>query len=233
MNIELLKKLEQYPLFTLKDLSKIMLDKKSNYLKVLVQRLEKRGLIHKIERGKYTVHKDPMIFATKIFNPSYVSLWTALRFYNMTEQLPRDIFVCVPEWRKEIEFFDATIKFVQTKHMWGYKKTRYNEFEIFMAEKEKAILDSLLSNKVPFYEVVKGIEKASKKKIKKYAIRTNNKSLIKRVGFLLEVFGADCSDLKEKIDYNYVKLDPLMERKGKKNRRWRIIVNRKVRENDN
>lgn len=226
MNIELLKKLERYSLFTLKDLSKIMLDKNPDYLKVFVKRLENREVIHKIERGKYTVHEDPMIFATKIYSPSYISLWTALRFYDMTEQLPRDIFVCVPKWRKEIKFFDTKIIFVQTKHMWGYKKTQYNGFEIFMAEKEKAVIDSLISKKIPFSEIIKGIEQVNKKKLKDYARRTKNKNLIKRLGFLLEESGINCDDLKEEIDYNYIPLDPLMEMRGKKNKRWRVIVNR-------
>jgi len=37
-----------------------------------------------------------------------------------------------------------------------------------------------------------------------------------------------CDDLKDWIDYNYIPLDPLIEEMGEKNKKWKIIVNRKV-----
>jgi len=228
--IKLIKKLESYPLFTLNDLSKLV-HKNPAYLKVLVQRLKGRNLIHKVERGKYTLHKDPLIFATNIVSPSYLSLWTALRFHNLTEQLPRDIFLCTSKYKRKIEFLETKIIFLKTKDVWGYKKERYGDFEIFVAEPEKAVIDSLLIRKVPLSEVIKAVKGVNVKKLKKYAIKTGNKALIKRLGFILENFGIKCDDLKKFIDYNYVLLDPDFETHGKKNKEWKVVVNRSI-END-
>ena len=63
--IELLKILQEYPLFTENDVAKIV-DKNAGYVKTLLHRLRKQKLIHRVERGKYTVHDDAFIFASHI-----------------------------------------------------------------------------------------------------------------------------------------------------------------------
>src|SRR3989344_4824740 len=155
--IELLKILKDYPLFTENDVAKIV-DKRPEYIKTLLYRIRKQKLIYKIERGKYTIHNDCLIFASYVCTPSYISLWTALRYYNLTEQLPKTIFVMVPRPRKSLKFQNIEIEFIKTKHFFGFKKERYRDFDIFMAEPEKAMMDSLLSKKIPFDEVVKAIK---------------------------------------------------------------------------
>ena len=76
--IRLLKILEEYPVFTLNDMAKIV-EKNPSYIKTLAYRLRKQNLIHKIERNKYSVHDDALVFASHIYAPSYISLWSALR----------------------------------------------------------------------------------------------------------------------------------------------------------
>lgn len=226
--IELLKILQTYPLFTENDLSKI-LNKNSAYIKNLLYRIRKRNLIYQIERGKYTLYDDPILFASYIYIPSYISLWTAFRYYNLTEQLPRTIFIMVPRSRKSLKFQNTLIKFIKTKYLFGFKKERYNNFDIFMAEPEKAVIDSLLSKKTPLDEVIKVIKtkKLNIKKLIRYAMNVKNKALSKRLGFILDENNISCNELKRFIDNNYIQLDPMLANTGKKNRKWRIIDNRR------
>src|SRR3989344_4609957 len=114
--IELLKILQAYPLFTENDISKI-LNKNPAYIKNLLYRIKKRNLIYQIERGKYTLYDDPILFASSIYTPSYISLWTAFRYYNLTEQLPKTIFIMVPKPRKSLKFQNTLIKFIKTKYL--------------------------------------------------------------------------------------------------------------------
>lgn len=226
--IKLLKILQDYPLFTENDVAKI-LDKKPEYIKNLLYRIRKQRLIYKIERGKYTIYDDALIFASYIYIPSYISLWTALRYYNLTEQLPRTIFVMVPKSRKSLKFNNTEIEFIKTKHFFGFKKERYTNFDIFMAEPEKALIDSLLSKNLPLDEIVKAI-KAKQLKIEKLiscAIKIKNKALIKRLGFILEENNFNSEKLKKFVDNNYTILDLMLGKKGKKNKKWKIIDNRK------
>ena len=226
--IELLKILQDYPLFTENDLAKI-LDKSPEYIKTLLYRLRKQRLIYRIERGKYSIYEDILVFASYIYMPSYISLWTALRYYNLTEQLPRTIFVMIPKSRKSLKFKNTSIEFIKTKYFFGFRKERYSNFDIFMAEPEKALIDSLLSKKVPFDVIIKAIKtkQVNIKKLTNYAIEIKNKTLIKRLGFFLEENNLECEKLKKFIDNNYIILDFALRRKGKKNKKWRIIDNRK------
>ena len=125
-SIELLKKLGKFPLFTENDVAKII-NKGRDYVKTSIYRLHKKGLITRIEKGKYSLYDDPLIFSSYITTPSYFSLWTALRYYNLTQQQPLDLFVISPISRKPIKLKNEKIFFSKTKHMYGYKKLRYED----------------------------------------------------------------------------------------------------------
>src|SRR3989344_21954 len=220
--LHLLKKLERYPLFTENDVAKIV-NKSPEYVRTLLYRLNRKELIRRIEKGKYTVHEDHLVFASYIITPSYFSLWTALRYYNMVQQQPTSFFVVSPVKRKEIKRLN--IRFLSTKHMFGYKKERYSDFDIFMAEPEKAIIDLLLF-KVPIDDINFTLEKEDLdfNKISEYAKKTKNKSLMKRLGYLLEQKKNRSYGLKA-LDNNYILLDYLGGEKGRKDKKWKLIIN--------
>ena len=226
--IDLMKILQNYPLFTENDVAKII-KKKPEYIKTLLYRMKKRELIYRVERGKYTIYDDVFIFSSYISVPSYISLWSAIRYYNLTEQMPKIIFIMVPKSRKKLKFQNIPIEFVKTKYFFGYKREYHAGFEIFIAEPEKAIVDSLLSKKVPLDEITKAIKVKTLniEKLITYAIKTKNKSLMKRLGFILEENRLKHQRLIRFIDNNYTILDPILKRKGKANKKWRIIDNRK------
>lgn len=227
--IELLAELRKQPLFTINDLARL-LKKDENYIKLVAYRLEKRGLVKRVERGKYTVHDDPMIFASFIAAPSYISFWTALRFYNMTEQLPSGVMIASARFKKEILFGNQRITFTKTSNFWGYAKMRYRDFDIFIAEKEKAIIDCMLAKNVPFDEAAKAIldGEYDYEKLIEYTQKTENSSLAKRIGYLIEKRRLDASRLMDIVDNNYISLDWSGGEKGIKDARWKVIVNTKL-----
>ncbi len=110
--------------------------------------------------------------------------------------------------------------------MFGYKKERYSDFDIFMAEPEKAIIDLLLF-KVPIDDVKLALEKEDLdfNKLSEHAKKTKNKSLMKRLGYLLEQKKSSSYGLKA-LDNNYILLDYLGKKKGIKDKRWRLIINK-------
>ena len=226
-SIELLKKLGKFPLFTENDVAKII-NKGRDYVKTSLYRLHKKGLITRIEKGKYSLYDDPLIFSSYITTPSYFSLWTALRYYNLTQQQPLDLFVISPISRKPIKLKNEKIFFSKTKHVFGYKKERYEDFDIFMAEKEKAIIDSLLF-KLPIQDIYYAIKtgELDLEKTVKLANKTKNKSLIKRLSYLLEKKTGKTFNLGP-IDNNYILLDYLSKKKGKRNTKWKLIINAEI-----
>ena len=223
-SIELLKRFEHYPLFTENDVAKIV-NKSPKYVRTLLYRLHKQRYIKRIEKGKYTVHEDPLIFSSYIAVPSYHSIWTALRYYNMTQQQPFGIFVMTPMPKQAIKLDNTEIRFISTKHMFGYKKERYNDFDIFVANREKAIVDSLLF-KLPIQDIIQALEdtEINCQRLAEYAKKTGNKSLMKRLGYLLESTKGYSYGLRA-FDNNYIRLDYLGKHKGKRETRWKLILN--------
>ncbi len=224
-SIDLLKELEKYPIFTINDLSKL-LGKSPEYVAVRVKRLLEQGRIRRIERGKYTLHEDPLIFASHIRYPSYIALWSALRFHDLTTQLPNAVFVCSPTSKKRIDFYGTDIVFVKNANPWGYKKYMHDGFEVFVSDKEKTLIDGLLTGMVPLHEVENAIREVDGKKMVEYAKRTENTSLIKRVGYLLDASGRDYKCLEKWAKYPYTVLDTHFKKDGPKNPKWKLIVNR-------
>jgi predicted transcriptional regulator of viral defense system len=226
-SIKLLNEMRKWPLFTINDLSRT-LRKDESYVKVVANRLHKKGLINHIERGKYTAHEDAAEFASYIIVPSYISFWTALMMHGLTEQLPRDIMIASLRSKKDILFKGQRITFIKMKDLWGYSKTRYRDFDVFIAEKEKAIIDCLLAKNTPFDEIAKALSsrKADFSRLADYAKRAGNKTAAKRAGHLIERYGGDAGSLLEMVDGNYVPLDWAAGIRGKKDKRWKVIVNR-------
>lgn len=219
--INILEKLRQLPLFTLNELA-IITGKNKHYLKVYVNRLMKKGLIFKLERGKFTVHDDPLIFSSHITYPSYISLWTALSYYHLTTQLPNEIDIAIKIKRKPIQFKKIKINFFSLP-LFGFQKDNYRGFQIFIAEKEKLLIDCILAD-IPINQLDELMEDINIKKIYDYLMKIKNKSLIKRIGFILEEKKKSLNFIID--DDNYIPLIKGKRIKGKKNRKWRIIDNR-------
>lgn len=234
--IGLIKELEKYPVFNLKIVRDII--KKDNYYtKLVIYRLKKEKLILEIEKNKYTVNKDSFLIASNIIWPSYISCWSALRYYNLTEQLPTIIQIITTKKRKktEINFNNAKIVFIKTKskNFFGYKKERYKNFDIFIAEKEKALIDSVLFKKISLleiYDIIKNnINDININLFVDYLIKTKNKTLIKRFGFLFDKLSVNKYDkFKKYIDFKYIPFDYSIRKMGIKNKKWRIIENVKL-----
>lgn len=206
--------------------------------------LAKKGWIRTIEKGKYLLcdisgvpFLDPLQAATKLIWPSYISFWTALNFYKLTEQVPQTIFVATTRQRRDLRIGGRKVKFVRMakKRFYGYVKTG----EVVIAEKEKAIVDSLLH---PGYaggiaEVAKALLEAkgdvSAEKLAEYAIGMGSDSLAVRLGYLLEHCGYELAkNTEEKLlrfrRGSFPKLDTAGPRIGRIDKKWGVLVNLRI-----
>ncbi|TRZ54803.1 hypothetical protein D4Q76_01665 [archaeon] len=231
--MQILKEVERYAVFNANTVRSII-KKDAEYTRLLMHRLEKAGHIFRVERNKYTVHKNAFLIASRIVWPSYISFWSALRYYNLTEQIPHAVWVISPKKkrRRSINFFGSEIFFVSAKpkYFFGFRKVNYSGFEIFVAEPEKAFVDSLLFRKISFPEmqsmIKNSIRNISAKKFAGMAIKTGNAALIKRAGFLLDSLGYDFHRRMEKYIYpSFTPLDYGLPARGKKNYKWKVIEN--------
>lgn len=132
---EILEKLKENKLeiFTAKDIEFLSGKKPYNILRVL----KKNKKIEKIKNGLYALKStDDMLKATRCIEPSYISFLTALNYHNLTDQIPVKIQVVTTKRKKHKDYDFTTIK---KDLFFGY----VNINGIIIAEKEKAIIDSL------------------------------------------------------------------------------------------
>ena len=78
---------------------------------VILSRMEEKGFIERIEKGKYliiplgsekgkyTLHE--FVIASYLVEPYAISYWSALHHYGLTEQIPTTVFVQTPARKKK------------------------------------------------------------------------------------------------------------------------------------
>lgn len=231
--LQIVKKLEEYPTFNIDTFANII-DNDKTYAKVFLNRLKNRGIIKQIQRNVYTVQEDPLIIASRIIWPSYISLWAAFRYHNLTEQIPSKISVITArsKSRKNIQMMNTTIIFEKIRPSWffGFSKIKIQDFEVFMAEPEKALIDAVLLKKISTAEIYfilkENIKNISTKKIVNYILVTKNSALAKRFGWMLDSLGCKyVKRLKKQTYKTMIPLDITRPVTGLNDKKWGVVVN--------
>ncbi len=212
------------------------------YLRKIIYRLEKSGAIERIargkyiivplhgEKGKYTLHE--FIIGSLLITPYAISYWSALNYYGMTEQIPSTVFIQTTSWKKkqEIEVFGVKYKIVRIKKekIFGLRTEWIEETKVNITNREKTIVDCFDKPQHcgGVVEVAKALRKENfdQEKIIKYAREIGNSGVIRRLGYLCDFLRIDI-DVPMIETRNYLLLDPTMPHKGKKDAKWRVIVN--------
>ena len=244
MRIQLLEKLARSgTTFTIDD-AITSSNMKKETVWVLLSRLEKRGWIERIERGKYviiplssekgefTLHE--FVIGSLLVSPSCISYWSALNHHGLTEQFPRTVFIQTTsrKWNQNPQIFGVNYQIIRLSEskFFGYKKEWIDESEILITDKEKTLVDCLDKPHLcgGVLEVIKGMKNAKieEKKIVQYAVKIGNTGILRRLGFISEYLGLDISIPQIKTR-NYLYLDPTLPHVGEKIAKWRVINNMK------
>jgi len=227
-------------IFTLDEAVLVLKEKKSSVAKLLYD-LTNKNWLFRLSRGNYlilpleagpnpTFTEHEFVIASHLISPYYISYWSALNYYGMTEQVSRTIFIATTKRKLEKELLDLKFKFItlhKTK-FFGFKAIKQNHHAINIADKEKAIIDCL---DLPRYcggiiEVVKAIDGCKEEldlhKLIVYARQMQNTAILHRLGYILELLGIKSNIVPSK---HYVILDPVGKKKGAYNKKWKIIEN--------
>lgn len=231
--LDFIRTLEAYekPVFTVNDVSKVI-DADKKYARVYINRLKAKGVVEAVERDKYFLAgTHPYVAATNLVFPSYMSFLTALHYYRATTQIPGIIYIASTRSKKSLTMKGYSLEFIKLKkeRFFGYTREKFQGKFIFVAEKEKLIVDSLfLPGYCPVDEIynLMGDEKLSIDTLVEYGIRMDSVVTLKRLGYLLEKRGIDVYELlKHRLNRKYDLLNPLLPKKGEKNIKWRLIIN--------
>lgn len=188
--------------------------------------------------SEYTEHEFVVASSLVGQRPYYIAYWTALNHYGYTEQAPFTIFVATTARIKKTNVHGVNYQFVtiNKRKFFGTKNHFIGNQKIIVSDKNKTIVDSLDH---PEYcggiaEVAKCLwnakEDISFEKLIKYAQKIHNSTVIKRLGFLIDVLELQIpsslyDQMKNLIGSGRSWLDPYSVKHKKSNLKWRLFVN--------
>ena len=212
--------------FTTADLARI-LGSSRNAGSVYAHRMKDAGLIYSVEKGKFSLGKDPFLAASQLVNPSYLSFTTAFYLHGRMQQVIDNIYVVTSRKKENVDFLGTEIEFVRFKpsRIFGYRKHEKGDSYILLADIEKAAADSLY---MPRYAPVSLIYEAlsegfDRKLFEEYARKMRSEAVIRRAGYLMELLGED-TELRPS-GHTIYRLNPLIHGKGEYISKWRIYAN--------
>ncbi|MCG8310233.1 MAG: hypothetical protein MI975_22740 [Cytophagales bacterium] len=155
------KALEQFPVFSSQDIRKQFSDFDNRRL----VEWQEKGYIIKLRRGYYSfkeVEKGEAFryfSANKIYAPSYISMESALSYYNL---IPEGVFTTVSLTTRNTSAFSTPVgsfsyRNVKAQLFFGYRLLNIHGHTIKMAEPEKSLLDYLYLNKIDTPDMMEGI----------------------------------------------------------------------------
>jgi len=164
--------------------------------KVTASRYTRQGILLRMKKNMYVFseawnaagREDKFLLANMGQVPSYISLMTALDYYEITTQVQRDFFESVAVKRtKEINIDGSVFRYVKIA------KDLYNEFkkekDFFIATPEKALLDAFYLMSYGRYSLdLSSLDaaKLDRREIERLSHRfpLKTKNMLKRHGYL-------------------------------------------------
>ena len=160
--LEQLRK-KKTPVFTTNEIARISHLKKSCVI-VSIKRMVDKGLLFRVAKGIYALDQDPFLYASYIIPNSYISFNAALYLHKAIDQIPSKIHVVVPRRvRKKVE--GVTFISLPKKAFFGFETVDYRSYSLWVADKEKALIDIAYK----FGHIPHNVEKINKKKLARYA----------------------------------------------------------------
>jgi predicted transcriptional regulator of viral defense system len=212
--------------------------------------LRKRWLI-RLNRGTYLIvplsagdeaeySENWFVVAKHLIDPEpyYLSHFSALEIHEMTTQPVLTVYISTPARRIPKEIAGATYRFVHARpdDLWGTEGVWVTPSQQVQASDfERTVIDCLdrpdLCGGV--IEVARGLwskrEQIDFAKLGDYVARMGRKSVAKRLGFLLDVYGIGTAELRDAlgalVTAGYVLLDPTLPPEGRHTSKWKVRSN--------
>jgi predicted transcriptional regulator of viral defense system len=236
--------------FTLADVEDIT-GLKTSSASSLIRKAAMRGLVSKVKRGLFTIIPaelgsavnyagNPYLVARLLAGkaPCFISHASAMEIHRMVTQPQFTIFVSSPKRTQNRTIQGTEFRFVLIKSADVFGTIRHwatKQESVDVSDLERTILDGL---RHPEYcggvtEVAKGFwmrrQDIQPARLVDYALRLSVGAVIRRLGYLLEFYGAapdaELSRLRKALTATYVPLDPMLPKEGPHFARWRLQLN--------
>ena len=237
--------------FTANDAKEILQTTNSSVAHILMNLVRKRRL-QRIEKGKYLLIPDEAgvnrhwaeeswVVVPHLVDEYYVGFWTAMNYWDMTEQIPYTVFVATRKQKKKsvLEFGNQKFQFVTLaeKKFFGFVEEKTNKTRFNISTKEKTIVDGLMYPKYcgGITEVIKAMWNVRKNvnwsDVFKVAEKVKVNIVLRRLGYFLSILEIEDNISKsiagnlQRYPYHY--LDPdAPKNKIEYSKEYGLIINR-------
>src|SRR3989338_1318978 len=180
---------DKSPLVDFKSLERVIgKAKNSNYAKLLVHNLVKKGKIKKIGKGVYTKHNE-ISLAVFSFKPAYLGLQSALSHYKIWEQETIPVIITTKKVRRGIRSLmdrNVLLRNIDKKYFFGVEYLEEGNFFLPYSDLEKTFIDMVFYNQKIDEEYLKKIrKKIDKQKLINY-LKKYHLNIKERVRKILE-----------------------------------------------
>ncbi len=218
----------------------------------LLRYLARRGWLSRVRRGLYVPvpleshrsgewHEDPWIVANTVFEPCYIGGWSAAEHWSLTDQIFRELIIFsarrVRHRSVEIQGTPMRVKVIAPTKMFGTTPVWRGQLRVAVSDPSRTIVDILDDPKVGggIRHVAEVLEEYFAGELRaddhllSYVDRLGNRTVFKRLGYLLETLEIEAPELVraclERQSSGITALDPAVHASGRVTRRWNLRVN--------
>ena len=210
-----------------------------------------QGWVTRVRRGLYTPvplgaaaatwSADAWAVLARAFAPCYVGGWSAAEHWGLTEQLFTATVVFTTRDARPRESELGGVRYVARRilegRLFGTKRVWRDRVPVSVSDPPRTLVDVLDDPRLGggarhVAEMVRaylGSEHRDDRLLLDYAHRLGNRTVFKRLGFLVEALGdradAVVSECQRNLSEGYSLLDPSGPRRGRLTRRWRLRAN--------
>lgn len=198
----------------------------------------KNGWLYRVKRGIYIpvpidstssniILEEPFVIAESIYHPGYIGGFSAIKYWDLSEQIIETVYYFSTKQLKERNPIYGSIKFkiktIKNDKMFGTKTIWYGSKKVKVSDPTKTIVDilddpKLVGGMTVVYDIFNEYietEYCDYEMLINYVDRMNNKTIFKRLGFMIDVkfneIPKEFEDIKEKISSGYSNFDPLVK----------------------
>ena len=215
-------------------------------------RLVEKGWLQRLERGLYMIvpleagpagqwTDDPLVIATQLNPDGAVAYWSALHYWNLTEQVPRTVFIQSLRQRNPSQ---KTILGVRYKFVW-IKKHRFfgivsrssEGLKINITDREKSLVDAcsrpdLCGGILQVAQAFQAGEPIDWDRMDSYLKKMGSGATYKRLGYLIETVNISIPNQEDRLwkwrqgmSQGIALLDLGGPKIGSVKTKWRVRVN--------
>lgn len=214
-------------------------------------RLVRKGWLQRLERGLYMIipleagperlwSENAFVLASSLISPGAVAYWSALRFWNMTEQIPRIQFIQTTKRKRALTIQGVEFQFINIaeRYFFGISTRIIDDNPITMTDREKTIIDAasrpeLCGGIIQLAQAMESsVNSIDWKKLNRYLIQWGGGVVAKRLGYLVETLSLQIPDRDSTINHwqsmiskGISQLEPGSGRSGPVVTRWQLQIN--------